>query len=430
MPSPGGAGTATAIKSGVKKLTLAFVGVAMMAGMAAQMMPQRYPSSGPTPVQETQTVEPAPQVAVVPPAPAAYVSPVAGVAEHSRVLTAGEAALARQIFGREKMDLDGVRLHFYSGTQAVKSGSHDAANIEIYGMANASADYSAGDAGSYGMFVNELTRLWQNREGEYLRATKAEGADYVLKQELDFLNYGRAQQRAVVQDYALRFFHPSHKTQKGVDTSATDAMLRGMVENRFFAAKESHIALRQTYARDMTADEAALANTFFGKELRTGIVKLYQYPYEQKDALASVESGYGASFWGETQHASDYTKADGARLGTFMHEMTHVWQEQTAQKHTPNQTMRQYHYWLDATSTYGKFSVEQQAAMVQDYVTYFLHPSKSMKYMPENHPKQELPAKAEILKKIVEAQFPGAKALREAIPAQKQAPRLKAPGVA
>lgn len=401
----------------------------MMAGMAAQMMPQRAPA----PVEDTKTVAPAPQIVVAPPAAAAYVSPVAGVADHSRALTAGEAQLAQQLFGRE-LDASSIRLHFYSDAQDVKSVSHDAVNIEIYGMDAAKADYSRSDARSYGMFVNELARLWQNREGAYLRAGKSTETTYKLVRELDFINYGPAQQRAMVEDYALRFFHPSHKTNwaplvhKNADTSETDGILRSMVENRFFAAKESHFALRKTYGRQMTADEAALAKAFFGAELRTSIVTIFQYPYEQKDALASVESGYGASFWGPTQHASDYTKADAGRLGTFMHEMTHVWQEQTAQKHTPNQTMRQYNYWLDAKSKYTDFSVEQQAAMVQDYVTYFLQPSKSLKYLPETYSRQDIPAKTEILKKVVEAQFPGAKTLREAMP--KQPPRLKAPGMA
>jgi len=431
MRSPDAAATVTAIRSGVKKLTLAFVGVAMMAGMAAQMMPQRTPA----PIQETQTVEPAPQVVTLPPAPAAYVSPVAGVAEHSRALTAGEAALAKKIFGRD-LDVTPIRLHFYSGTQAALAGSHDAANIEVYGMANASADYSTGDARSFGLFVNELTRLWQNGEGDGLRAAKTAGADYKLVQEWDFLNYGPAQQRAMVEDYALRFFHPSHTPHwmphlhKNAQTTETDAILRATVENRFFAAKESHIALRMSYAREMTPDETALVKTFFGSELRPGVVKLYQYPYAQKDAFATVETGYGANFWGAEQHAPDYTKAPPALLSTFIHEFTHIWQNQTNNKHTPNQTLRQYNYWLDAKSTFTDFSVEQQAAMVGDYTTYFLHPAKTMRYLPESYNKAELPAKAEILKKVVEAQFPGAKALREAYQAQQKAPRLKAPGVA
>jgi hypothetical protein len=410
-----------------KKLTLAFVGVAMAAGMAAQMMPRNA-----VPVQETtaQRVEPAP--VVPPPAPAAYVSQVAGVAKHSRQLTAGEAALAKSIFGRE-LDVSSIRLHFFSGARDVKAASADAANIEIYGMDNAKGDYSAADARSYGMFVNELARLWQNNGGDNLRAGQATETTYKLVQELDFINYSPAQQRAMVEDYALRFFHPAHatywarQTHKNADTNETDNVLRSMVENRFFAAKESHLALRKTYGRQMTADEAALARAFFGKELRTDIVTLYQYPYEQKGALASVDNGYGANFWGVPQQAADYTKTDGERFGTFMHEMTHVWQEQTLQKHTPNQTLRQYNYWLDAKSTYTDFSVEQQAAMVQDYVLYYLHPSKAMKYLPETYNKQDIPAKAEMLKKVVEAQFPGAKSLREAV---KQPPRLKAPGMA
>lgn len=429
MPSPSAAATDTVIRAGAKKLTLAFVGVAMMAGMAAQMMPQRAPA----PVQETKTVEPAPPVVVVPPAPAAYVSPVAGIAEYSRGLTAGEAALAKRLFGKD-LDTSSIKLHFYSGKQAEVAGSRDAANIEVYGILNASADYSAGEAPAFGMFVNELTRLWQNGEGDGLRAAKTTGADYKLVKEWDFLNYGPAQQRAMVEDYALRFFHPSHTPHwmphlhKNAQTTETDAILRATVENRFFAAKESHLALRQSYAREMTPDEKALIKAFFGSEVRPDVVKLYQYPYEQKDAFATVETGYGANFWGAAQHAPDYTKAAPAQLGTFIHEFTHIWQNQTYNKHTPDQTLGQYNYWLDAKSTFADFSVEQQAAMVGDYTTYFLHPSKTMRYLPASYNKAELPAKAEVLKKVVEAQFPGAKALREAMP--KQAPRLKAPGMA
>ncbi len=415
-----------------RKLTLAFLSVAMVAGFGSRLWQPGDETLVP-PVTVTETITPPP----VTPAPvvvaAPYVSEVAGIPDLSRSLTKGEAQLAQKLFGAE-LDTATLRLHFFGAErESTVSGvaKDDTKNIEIYGSRNTSSDYSADkDVFNYGTFVYELAQLWQSGQGERLWAGRAEGHEYTLKEDADFINYGSAQQRAMVEDYALRFFHPSHatrwlpKTHK-YDTQDTDKMLRGMVENQFPAAKAARLALRETYARQMTAGEAELVRAFFGFELNPAQVKLYMYPFAVRGAVASVEGGYGANFWGATQHDADYSNTKTAsHLATFMHEITHVWQFQTGQRHTPNQTQRQYRYWLDTKSTYTDFSIEQQAAMVEDYVMYFLHPSKDMTYMPQTYNESQFAEKTGVLKKVVEAQFPGAKELREKYEGKKTVPKI------
>lgn len=410
--------------SGVgKKLTLAFLSVALAVGLVARYVPEQ--DNIPAPVAVTETVPtPSPPVVV---APAPYVSEVAGPAVVTRALTKGEEQLAYDIFG---MSLPNVRLHFFTEVAghsfAVPKPTGD---IEVYGSKNASSDYSAEkDAGLYGSFVSQLANVWQQSQ-DTLRAGKATGSEYRLKEDADFINYGPAQQRALVQDYALRFFHSSHatfwlpKTHKAGDTLETDGMLKGLVENQFHSAKLSRMSLEQGYARELTPAEAQWMKSFFGEEIRPQQVKLILFPYSTKGAVASVWNGYSENFWGKEMHATDYTTASAYLFGTFVHETTHIWQNQTNDKYTPDRELRHYRYWVDTKSEYTTFSVEQQAAMVEDYALYFLHPSKQPSYMQQTYNKSEIPGRMEMLKKVIEAQFPGARQMRLEFEMNRQKPK-------
>lgn len=88
-----------------------------------------------------------------------------------------------------------------------------------------------------------------------------------------------------------------------------------------------------------------------------------------KVAAVSPSSGQEIFFTRHTPHSSDYSMEGYFLRGSFAHEVTHILQVQNQTVHLkPCST---YRYKLDKYSAFDDFCVEQQAAVIEDYVSRF-----------------------------------------------------------
>lgn len=388
----------------------------------------------PPPRDDTKITQPYEQP---PPAPAPepeaalspYFSKLAGKPDTSRELTPGEVKLARSIFG-DKIDLKGMRLHEFKKEQsnlAADVGAGETKNIEFYGKRNFSGDFSAvKDRHAFGSFMHEMAQIYQNQTG--LKHSDVEGYSYPLGSQWRFTDYGPQQQRAIVQDYAMRFLHPDRASrwtaEYYTDKSDTDPFLIRLVENQFPGAKAARIAFQNIDSRPLTAGEAEIIKGIFGDQIDISIIRQHMHPQTHSDIAGTATSKRDANYWGPRYASKDFSKEKNAgKFGTFIHENTHLWQFQTEWRFSPGRE-GVYRYPLESRWTFTDYTHEQQAAMVEDYALYYLHPSKEMRWLPQSYSGRELKEKLPMLKSMVENQFPGAKKLRESYEA-KQAPRAQ-----
>ena len=123
----------------------------------------------------------------------------------------------------------------------------------------------------------------------------------------------------------------------------------------------------------LTGGEAALARGFFGAELNPGIVrKNYTFSHAHR-AAASVSDSANIVFYGAEFHSRDYSREkDLVKFETFMHEMTHIWQNQTQWRMTNGLCERQHYYILNENLTFADYCHERQASIAGDYARRFL----------------------------------------------------------
>lgn len=106
-------------------------------------------------------------------------------------------------------------------------------------------------------------------------------------------------------------------------------------------------------------------------------------------------------------------------FGTFMHEMTHIWQRTsiTAAFIRTFRRTRKYDYKLTKQSRFSFFGVEQQASIMEDYARRFLYPPGDV---PAAHIDTS-PENDALLQRVVERKFPAARKARLALAEQKRA---------
>lgn len=171
--------------------------------------------------------------------------------------------------------------------------------------------------------------------------------------------------------------------------------------------------ISQARSAPLTAGEAALVKSIFADQLDTSVVQKYFLGYSRDiipDTAAEVPDGRTIKFYGALNHSLDYSQEGLALYGAFLHEMTHIWQNQ--QNIIGHCTT--YEYVLAPTYRFIDYCREQQADIIQDYARRFLHPDRRsfwIKNTPEND---------QLLKNIVEEQFPQARLARLAHEAQPQ----------
>jgi hypothetical protein len=171
----------------------------------------------------------------------------------------------------------------------------------------------------------------------------------------------------------------------------------------------------------LTAGEAALIKGIFGNGIKTEHVRKYFSP----KAKPGKDEGYiipaqtfgtdSIKFYSARYKSTDYSQSkDLFNYGTFVHEMTHVWQNQHHLRrafHNRLHPSYSYRYTLTPRSRFRNFSEEQQASIIGDYACQFLYPDRSART--ETSPS--------LLQKVVEDKFPQARKTRLALEAQKKA---------
>ena len=173
-----------------------------------------------------------------------------------------------------------------------------------------------------------------------------------------------------------------------------------------------------TPSAPLTQDEAALVEGIFGDEVDTRIVTKYFKDFDPKNAgtAARVLTPKTIEFYKKHNHSANHSLEDHWAYGTFIHEMTHIWQKQNPGKNVKHCTV--YEYALSLQSRFTDYCSEQQAAIIEDYTLRFLHPYHKSYYATNNESADAL------LKKVVEDHFPRALETRLSYEARE---KLKAP---
>lgn len=132
--------------------------------------------------------------------------------------------------------------------------------------------------------------------------------------------------------------------------------------------------------RGLTEGEVALLQPYFGAALDYGAVKIHSSGLTDTIAAEGFEvfTVGNTIFYTDRDYRDDFSK--GGMRGTFIHEITHVWQQQNCQKdnvfHTMFNTMRSkfgwspeqnYEYELQAGKDLTGYHAEHQASIVEDY---------------------------------------------------------------
>lgn len=154
----------------------------------------------------------------------------------------------------------------------------------------------------------------------------------------------------------------------------------------------------------LTDGEKKLTHDIFGDEVDTSIVRKY---LSDKDKRCSNAVNYGSRdiLFYKKFHSDDYSnKADPYKLGTFTHEMTHVWQSQNwGLLKQLFKKCTTYKYSISPESRFEDYCNEQQASIIGDYSKYYL---TTKPVYPSWISASDLHAGAERLKDLVEKTFP------------------------
>ncbi len=119
-----------------------------------------------------------------------------------RVLTVGERALARSVFG-DALGLDTVRL--CSSRLILKRYAMSPNGVVYFNPNDFVTDFSLTPLNTQAWLIHELTHVWQVQQGiaVFRRALVDRRYNYVLVEGKAFLQYGVEQQAQMVQDWFL-----------------------------------------------------------------------------------------------------------------------------------------------------------------------------------------------------------------------------------
>lgn len=178
-------------------------------------------------------------------------------------------------------------------------------------------------------------------------------------------------------------------------------------------------------SRRLTKSEKEMVKGVFGREARTRIIRLHAstdsvFIKSGTDAMVGdIDDKRNVIFYGKK--LPDYARAAPTISGLFMHEITHIWQNQNDHRYTADfcftaiHGRKCYEYTLKDSSAFNGFNNEQQGQIIQDYTRRFM-PSGFYNGFPRN----ELTASDSLLMKVVEARFPAAKKTREKLEQRRQ----------
>lgn len=146
-----------------------------------------------------------------------------------RMLTSGEIALARGIFG-DSVDYARVRIHdkrIFPGIIQKKGRAMAGHNAVSFPGTTSSADFSKEDGVRQALFIHEMVHVWQHQTGaahtyrafarEMLRSKFNYDAAYQhrLERGRDLMSYNFEQQACIIQDYFALTWHGIRQSHRG-----------------------------------------------------------------------------------------------------------------------------------------------------------------------------------------------------------------------
>jgi len=183
----------------------------------------------------------------------------------------------------------------------------------------------------------------------------------------------------------------------------------------------------------LTDGEKELAKRIFGKQLHTSVIrKSFTPDIKRKGDITTYAQAFGMrhiKFYGSIPSQNFAATKNKDHLGTFVHELVHVWQAQhyprfILQRRTLRPRDKGYVYDLKPGARFYDFGLEQQASLVQDYIrSAFNARNGQTRFTPSHAHGTTQPI--DILIDVVERQFPKARSLRQEIIAK----NLKTPPI-
>lgn len=178
----------------------------------------------------------------------------------------------------------------------------------------------------------------------------------------------------------------------------------------------------------LTRGEIEMVENIFGDEVNTSKVRKH---FKDKGHITHLLPGKVGTvlppqshidFFGKDVHSADYSTEGPRRAALFIHEATHVWQNQNRNWRIDLlHKCRVYSYELKPNATFRDFGIEQQAEIIEDYYKTFLHKDG------RGRKGEVLNANDSLLLKVVETRFPRARQTRLSLAPTHTAPSPKAP---
>lgn len=157
----------------------------------------------------------------------------------SAPLTENEALLAKSVFG-EAFNTSSIRKHYYDGipknsnmTPHTIAGIYPDApdNMHFVSKFEQTADYGRAIPDKAGIFMHEMTHVWQHRGNRRDRAAACSIYEYKLKPQSRFADFCIEQQADIIKDYTMRFLVRPVDLNYAV---TADYLNRSMTENEKF----------------------------------------------------------------------------------------------------------------------------------------------------------------------------------------------------
>ena len=307
----------------------------------------------------------------------------------TRDITDGEKKLIAKYYGSD-INIQNTKIYAYKTAhdeRPADAGGTDEKSIRFFGADNYSADYSQEtDAKKVNAFLFATHRLWQNSVGTQHSANIDSSTTYPLDFKIDYDDLGPYQQAAAFADYVTRFTHPSHsyflgQAEYGVNNCKTHSYLADLIEPRFPILKWQRYFLEAPTTRYLTENEKKLTHELFAGQIDTSIICIHMSRIECSDRAAHASKHNLITYFANNDGAAqmdDFTNSDNAFvLGSFAHELTHIWQFQTARAHTNEHFVNEpdkYAYPIDNEKfLFAHYSVEQQAAIMEDYARVYIY---------------------------------------------------------
>ncbi|MEO8700743.1 MAG: hypothetical protein ABI867_11900 [Kofleriaceae bacterium] len=165
------------------------------------------------------------------------------LAKPNRALTAGEIALLKPIF-RDGIDYAKVRV-INNSFPLQPANVYMTPRGHVYAPGGLwSADFSRASSGTRGVFIHEMTHVWQFANGMdlvgqgFVEFTRYRGQyekayPYELERSRDLTEYGMEQQASIVEDYfAIKYAHehPHRITNRGITDGERDALYAAVLK--------------------------------------------------------------------------------------------------------------------------------------------------------------------------------------------------------